>query len=124
MLVVTLGARYIGVRHHRHYVGAITAALASAAFVKLRAHFLRHTLNEVDAYQAHEFWQKARIISSLQAIKYITDGCDHIGDPEHQKCRAAGRKELAVIQAAIGRSPSPDIVRGNKPPAAVGAAGD
>lgn len=121
MLVITLSFRFIGAEVHLHYVGSIAAGTACAAFVKIRAHYLRHTLKEVEAYQAHDFWQKHRIRNSLQVIMHTLEECDHIGDPAHQACRAVARKELTAMQAALGNSPSPDIIRGNKPPTAVGA---
>lgn len=123
VLIVNLAARFI-FKNELHlrfaYVGAIASSVACATFVMLRARFLRHALREVDAYQANEFWQQQRIISSLQSITYVCDQCDHIADPAHQNCRAAVRKELRSIRSSLGKAPMPDIVRGNRD-AAVGA---
>lgn len=72
--------------------------------------FVRTTLP-----QALEYYQKIKIGNSIQTLFRLSDSCKHIGDPEHQKCRAAARSEFMAIRAAIRQTPCPDIVRDNEP---------
>lgn len=79
---------------------------------------------EIDLYQSHAYYQKIKVGNSVQTLFHLSDSCDHIADSEHQKCRAATRRELMAIRAAICQAPCPDIVRGNKPQVATGVGAD
>lgn len=96
------------------FVGAAAAGVTCTAMVLIKSKLMRHSFDEVHAYQSHDYWQKKRITNSLQVITHVFEECNHIGDPEHQNCRAVARKELKSIQSALGKSPNPDIIRGNK----------
>jgi hypothetical protein len=119
---------------------AITLVMLDAATVKLFGHFRgfslaaggiagvatflcayfnawqqRHTVARIDAYKSYNYYQQMKINRSLQVLLHVYESCNHIGDPAHENCRAVWRREFRAIQAAMGNSPDPMLVFGNKP---------
>jgi hypothetical protein len=105
-------------------VSDIVSGLCVGAAVYIMAWQHRESDAEISLYQSHAYYQKIKVGNSIQTLFYLSDSCNHIGDPEHQKCRAAARREFMAIRAAICQPPCPDIVRGNKPQVATAAGVD
>jgi len=105
-------------------VSDIVSGLCVGAAVYIMAWEHRESNAELSLYQSHAYYQKIKIGNSLQSLFHLFDSCDHIGDPEHQKCRAAAHREFMAIRAAICQAPCPDILRGNKQQVATGVGAD
>lgn len=101
----------------RWAVANVLTGTAVLVVLQARAYAHRKDMAEVNNYQAHNYLQKIKIGNALQTIAHVIDTCDHVGDPDHQKCRAAMRMELRQIGCAMGHSPNPSVIPGNKPQA-------
>ena len=115
--VDAIAIHLLGAKNHilaaRWFVDALSGVIAAILFW-VRSIAMKMKLAEVDAYQASAYLQQMRIRSAVQVISHVNADCTHIGDPAHKNCTAAMRRELMVIQAAIGRAPNPEIIRGKK----------
>lgn len=115
---------FFGAYRGHWVVSDIVSGLCVGAAVYIMAWQHREADAEVSLYQSHAYYQKIKIGNSIQTLFHLSDSCEHIGDPEHQKCRAAARREFMAIRAAICQAPCPDIVRGNEPQVATAVEAD
>jgi hypothetical protein len=102
-------ARRFGIQH----VGLVVGSVTSTFIGILIGARMRRRQENIDSYQAHTYYQNLKIRGAVQVLSGIMDLCPHSYEADHEQCRAAMRKQLLVIKAAMGQAPIPEIILGN-----------
>lgn len=108
--------------HHIESIGgsynlmpvSLIAGATAGAMSFARGWFSREREAKIDASHSQTYYQQVRVLNALGVIQMINDMCDHVQDPDHQKCRSACMTQLNVIRAAYGGGPDPVAIHGGK----------